>query len=961
MTSISQDNYGFLWIATQDGLNRFDGTNFKKHEAYFLDETMEKFSRLGKVYIDRVGKIWALTSDGYIKLLQEESDQLESIMQLDHVSSLLQISEGKYLTGSFSKGLYTLDYGSTIDTTAIIKDIGIYNIIEAEGYFLCATSSGVMRYDSSDNSIKYILPELTDVHVSDIALLNDKSYIFSTFSDGLFIGSLDSVLPYPDLPRKLRVQDIHQSKDGHIWIATYSDGLYRIGKNLIQNYKAQSSSQSSINYNDVLCIFEDQNENIWIGTDGGGLSVYNSDQKPIYSVTNDAMPLGMPVDVPRAISIERDGKIWVGTSGKGLTLVDLEGENHRHYHTQDLGNYRIGGDRIMSLIHDQNNNLWIGTQENGLLFKPASSKIIDSVKKMSQHTIWDINIIDDNRILLCTRNSGVILYNYKTSEQTIIKAERLHSYRVAIKAADQNKYFIGTDDGDLLMLDLQNEILEYVDPSKNFGAIKSLFLDNNILWIGTLNSGLYIYNLENNSVSQLDQSKGLPNNVIYAIMEEDAESVWISTNAGISEIAKDAVYNDSSDVVLQHLTINNGLICNEFNTGAYSQDEKGNVYFGGINGVIWFKPNSIRKDLQPVEILLLELITTENKLKINKEIHDLDHIRIPFRKRHFQIRYSDLSFDNANSIKYRYRLKGYDDVWTDNEEYKLANFSNVPPGDYTFQIIASNKDGIWNKKPKEIQLSITPAVWQTLWFKLVAAGFFLISTYLIIHTRISYIKRTALLNQQIVRSEAKALKSQMNPHFLFNSLTAIDNYILNNSPKEASEYLSKFSKLIRQTLDYSDQQNITLQQEITILELYIHMEQMRFPSKFDYHISVNPDIDKDDILLPPLVIQPYVENAIWHGLMHLEDDGELLISFDKQDDLLLCTIQDNGIGRDQAKENKSKSAIQRKSHGMKITSERLRLLDKLKGRGGEVEVIDLYSELRQSKGTKVMIKLPLIS
>ena len=139
------------------------------------------------------------------------------------------------------------------------------------------------------------------------------------------------------------------------------------------------------------------------------------------------------------------------------------------------------------------------------------------------------------------------------------------------------------------------------------------------------------------------------------------------------------------------------------------------------------------------------------------------------------------------------------------------------------------------------------------------------------------------------------------------------------------------------------------------------MEQMRFPSKFDYHISVNPDIDKDDILLPPLVIQPYVENAIWHGLMHLEDDGELLISFDKQDDLLLCTIQDNGIGRDQAKENKSKSAIQRKSHGMKITSERLRLLDKLKGRGGEVEVIDLYSELRQSKGTKVMIKLPLIS
>ena len=961
VTSIAQDNFGFLWIATQDGLNRFDGTNFKKYEGFFLDETKERYSRLGKVYVDGQNNIWAVTSDGYVKQFNQEKEQLDSILHLPNASILIQTSENEYLVGSYTKGLYTLSVDPKMDTTLIKGGIGVYNIIEDNGSYLVTTDQGVKRYDPDGDIVFDLFPALDKMHVSDIAKLSDSTYVISTFAYGLFIGSDSNVESYPRVPSDIRVQDLHISKDGDIWAATYTDGLYRISENVIQQYKADRSTQRSINYNDVLCIYKDRNDNIWIGTDGGGLSVYNSAQKPIYSVTNDDMPLGMAVDVPRAMSIEKNGNIWVGTSGKGLTLIDNNNAQHRYYSTDESGSYNITGNRIMSLCHNEADDLWIGTQEHGLLYKPADDIVVKSVQELSTQTIWDIDLIDDSRLLLSTRESGIILYNTRTTQQSIINTQKEHSYRVAIPSEESNTYYIGTDDGMLLTLDIEKEKLDYIASGVELGAIKSLYLDKNILWIGTQKNGIYIYDLETNREVQLDQRNGLPNNVVYAIMEEDDQSVWASTNNGICEISKEAVYDDTSPKVIQHLTIENGLICNEYNTGAYAVDEHNNLYFGGIDGVVWFDPRLIRKDLEPIDIMLLELITTQNNVKVSQELHDIDDISIPFSKRHFQIRYSDLSYSEDRSVKYRYRLRGYNDEWTDNEEYKLANFSNVPPGDYTFQIIASNNDGNWNKIPKEIGLSVTPAIWQTLWFRLVIGGLLVLGIYQLIQMRISYIKRNAMLNQQIAESEAKALKSQMNPHFLFNSLNAIDNYILNNKPEEASDYLSKFSKLIRQTLDYSDQSYITLAQEIELLGLYVKMEQMRFPAKFDFNIHVDHDVDPTSVKVPPLIIQPYVENAIWHGLMHLEDDGELIVSFKRKGTDVICEIDDNGIGRTKAMQIKSKSGNRRKSHGMKITSERLKLLNAHHGSDGNVIVKDKYSDLQQSLGTRITIKIPNVT
>lgn len=230
----------------------------------------------------------------------------------------------------------------------------------------------------------------------------------------------------------------------------------------------------------------------------------------------------------------------------------------------------------------------------------------------------------------------------------------------------------------------------------------------------------------------------------------------------------------------------------------------------------------------------------------------------------------------------------------------------------------------------------------------------------------SKIKTTKLLDeakekvfeQKLADSEIQALRAQMNPHFLFNCLNSINSFIIKNDQERASEYLAKFSKLIRQVLNNSKSSKVTLANELEALELYIEMEALRFSNKFEYQILVDPAIEKDYLEIPPLIIQPYVENSIWHGLMHKKEGvGTLLVDIKKKNDLLICTIQDNGIGRNAAFEIKSKSAVKRKSFGMNITKERLNYINQKFKNATKIEVIDLLDDKDIAIGTRVVIKI----
>jgi LytS/YehU family sensor histidine kinase len=271
---------------------------------------------------------------------------------------------------------------------------------------------------------------------------------------------------------------------------------------------------------------------------------------------------------------------------------------------------------------------------------------------------------------------------------------------------------------------------------------------------------------------------------------------------------------------------------------------------------------------------------------------------------------------------------------------------------------ASNNDGIWNEQGLSISISIRPPFWQTWWFSaltlLVAASVI----WVLYKFRVGQIRKEEKLktefNKKLAEVEMTALRAQMNPHFLFNCLNSINRFIVRNDAVTASSYLTKFSRLIRLILQNSKSSTIPLKSEMEALKLYIEMEEIRFENRFDYDIYVEDSIETEYVEVPPLLLQPYVENAIWHGLMHKEAKGKLTVTITRDGGLLSCVIEDNGIGRKRAEQLKSKSATRDKSMGMKITTDRLNLYQKQT----QVQIIDLLDVNGLPNGTKVIIGIP---
>jgi LytS/YehU family sensor histidine kinase len=293
-------------------------------------------------------------------------------------------------------------------------------------------------------------------------------------------------------------------------------------------------------------------------------------------------------------------------------------------------------------------------------------------------------------------------------------------------------------------------------------------------------------------------------------------------------------------------------------------------------------------------------------------------------------------------------------------------------------IQSSNVNDEFNSPEKALMINISPAFWNTWWFRIVAAVCVIAIIYGVLRWRLlqrfrlklersenekqlaDFGQKNAELLQQKTEMEMQALRAQMNPHFIFNSLNSINRFILQNDRAQASEYLTKFSKLVRMILQNSQASLITLESELDSLDLYLNLESLRFNYHFDYNITIPKDLDKEVLQVPPLILQPYVENAIWHGLMHKEEKGHLDIDISEEGDHLFLKIKDNGVGRAKAKAMASKSATKHKSMGLRITENRIAILQKNGSRESPVTIHDLVGDDGTAAGTEVIIKMPLI-
>jgi len=308
-----------------------------------------------------------------------------------------------------------------------------------------------------------------------------------------------------------------------------------------------------------------------------------------------------------------------------------------------------------------------------------------------------------------------------------------------------------------------------------------------------------------------------------------------------------------------------------------------------------------------------------------------------------------------------YYLENFDKGWLKGDaNHRIAEYKKVEPGSYTFYAKGSNNDGIWNQEGIKLHVIINPPWYKTIIFRVLAGILIVFTLWFLITRRIRVLNNKHHLERKMLEIEKqkfdleqKTLQLQMNPHFIFNSLNSIQSFILSHNTKMAVTYLGKFSQLMRLILNNSGKKFVPFKEEIMAIKHYVELEKLRFDNKFSCKISIDKAIDSEFIEIPPMIVQPFIENAIIHGILHKKDKGTIEVNFKLNDDKLSCSVVDDGIGRKKAEELKQKAGISRKSRGMGITRERLEMLNKDINEGYSVKIIDLTDKSGKPAGTRV--------
>ena len=736
--------------------------------------------------------------------------------------------------------------------------------------------------------------------------------------------------------------DIFQDKSGAVWLGHYGGGIDHYDKiqNQFKRYSYQHNLKDGLNSKRVFAFYEDNQQNLYIGTDGGGVNIlkngkYNNDSiggfTYIKNIPSDANSL--PSNFVWAITGDENDNIWFGTVGGGLSFYQPKENKFTNYQHNEYTNSLVDNSIFSLLLEDS--ILWIGTDRG--------------ISKLSINTGWfsnyipfkdDIRSFNTNTILDITRDSN-------------------------------GRLWLATFGGGLLLFDdiegLFSKIYSHdVDNPKSLSYDKVMCVEedsDNRIWIGTFGGGVNLFDVENESFSYFTEADGLPNDAIYGIIEEKPGVYWLSTNNGLSMLSL-------ADTTFKNFDYSYNLQSHEFNQGAYYKGRNNVFYFGGIDGFNSFMPHKLIKNeyVPPIDIVSF---SSPNK-QINPQVEDgMPTIKLSYRENNVFFKFVAFNYINSENNLYRYKLEGWNNNWIEIGNKREASFTNLNPGDYIFKVAAANNNGVWNHKGASLRIIVESPVYLKWWFTPLV---FLLSFLTLGAIAFLAIKNTrSKAKRQLIESELRvsnaeklsvqhqlsSLRAQMDPHFIFNSLNSIQHFITEKDAKSARQYLTKFSSLMRRILNNSRSGYISLEDELDTLSLYIELERLRFDNRFSYLLNVDDDVDIEDIEIPSMLFQPYVENAIIHGLKNKSgDDGLLTVSISKVDEQLHVKIEDNGVGRKRAMEIKAEKEKKYNSLGMSVTQDRLKLIGSNETRP-KVVIEDLFNSDGGSMGTRVEITVPI--
>ncbi|WP_170110212.1 sensor histidine kinase [Flavilitoribacter nigricans] len=999
---LQEGSDGFIWIGTANGLYRYDGRNFKVYHHQPEDSTSLQHDNIYAMLA--IGdQLWIGTAIGVSVMdlhthtftnytfSSNNWPEWQGASSYNRVQAIFRDRQGEIWIGTHIQGLWRFD---PVTETFIPYSERAYPQLPSpleKPYLICS-----LTQSPTDDSIIWVgtgagLLELNKVSgAQQLHLYRDEDLLKET--------AVNVVL------------NVYAHDDGLVYLGNWTEGVYTFdpATGLFAPLAAGNDSENITVKSHIRGLHRKNAEQIWMST-SRGVAVYNSHTRTLdYAKSNDFEKKAF-----YGISmIDKRGRIWYDNTF-GIYLFDP--------HLQQFGN------RSFRDLYDRKDpalNIYVeyDTVRDRIVVCPRRADGLYRYERKTEKweklaldpgdkpylEVFGFSMLGDGQYLLSTR-SGLQLYDERTGAQRVIEIpdDILYSDLRDVLLTSSGEIWISVNhrgiyrtDRDLRSFRHYREEIDYSDIGLTHMGI--LYEDSRQnIWIKR-RFGFSVYHHQqdtfHNFIYPLDPDISFT--MVNDFVEDRQGRVWTSNGHGMLGYLE---ADHPEKGLIRKINFNDvGL------PGYISRletDSKGNVWGITEDDMICIEPDSLHissysfrygaRDFTYYGFRILPddkmyigswvslLETDAGRLRKNDElpIPYLSSISIrnetetepyplfgrkPLELKHhqnfFTLYYSAQAYTLGQDVNFRYRLRGFDE-WKEVGHSQLATYTNVPSGDYVFELQAANNEGIWNKEALLIPIAIGKPWYATTWFYLGTGGFFGLFFLSVYQYRVNQIRHEARLktdfDKKLASVEMNALLAQMNPHFIFNSLNSIDSFILKNESRQASEYLNDFARLIRLILQNSRSESIRLSDEIDTLELYLKMEQLRFNGKFEYVIHIDDSVDVDQVEIPPMLVQPYVENAVWHGLLHLPEDrsGKLRVDIDRKGGILTIQVTDNGVGRVRSREIKQRKIKHKKSMGMKITHDRIDLINTLYNANARIDIADLYSEDETPQGTKVFITL----
>ena len=976
VSGILQDSNGYIWVSTRRGLNRFDGKTFKQ----FLHN--DKYNAIP----DNAVYSMHLLNNEQLAIATDDGVQVISTKTLERINlSIADDQELRYWSNACRFVAKDADgnYGVSTKTGFYIfsssgqikkrfdyytrKDIGNAWMLFGDdltllpdGNIMQHNQDGVLMYDRQKNQIYDALlkyPALKAIKEKDNSLffsvsknelvhinIETNTFDFIDIQKGKVISSPSCIDFFTNIGWWTNPAKINDST----WaVNCKTKGFFLI---TLDPVKKTFSCYPKRYFADKTCpfIFNDRSNNLWIGTNEG-LFKQNSHPKIIetFSLENEELK-GSSIS---ALYISND-KIFVGTEKNKILILDKHSKKLLGSTQLSINKSLTNYVRTFLLFHPD--TLWVGTS-SGLFWvnmRNYTSGKIEFYKDPQNPSIFSLFADSKKNIWMSTyAGNSIYFYNSKTRLFTLIDEWKEPLFKTNVTSIAEDK------DGNIWMAgdaiirwnfkkQKIDTLIQHLPTQQNFKRGYYVMADSKgDIWAAITDDG--IAKLTGNSIhlrsKNLTQEKS---SFMSPVLLNDKIFIFTAQGSGYFDI------NTSKSIAFTNY---DGIPQGPASTFFFVNDlSDGSTWFA-VKNVICKIPAQPEMNYLQSPILNITALSILNDTNLN---YPSKKVKLNYEQGDVNIFYSAINYTDPENMRFAYRIKNKkDSSWIDAGDQQNILLTNISPGNYKIELKVSAFDNKWIEQIKELEIEVKPPFWETPVFIAIMLASLATIVYYLYRNRISQVKQKANIDKQLAQTEMKALHAQMNPHFIFNCLNSIREMILNNENEQASLYLSKFARLIRITLNQSSKQFVTLTDTIDYLERYIEMEKIR-SNHFTYKIDTDKDLQTDEIMMPPMLIQPFIENAIWHGTPY-KKKMHINISFHKNTESLICRVEDDGIGINESIKKKE-NLPNEQSVGIANIKQRINLLNEKYNLHSTIKIEDKSTlSTGNVTGTIVLLHLPI--